>query len=99
MVNLSLAGLKYGLELFLCYNWVMDFTFDFGWMAGGLAIALAGGLIVIFYRQIADNLVNGVSSYEKVKLFGVITIIIGLLITANLHILILTLITNLLFNR
>ena len=77
----------------------MDFTFSFGWMAGGLAIALAGGLIVIFYQQIADNLVNGVSSYEKVKLFGVITIIIGLLITANLHILILTLITNLLFNR
>jgi hypothetical protein len=68
-------------------------------MAGGLAIALAGGLIVIFYKQIADNLVNGVSSYEKVKLFGVITIIIGLLITANLHIIILTLITNLLFGR
>lgn len=77
----------------------MDFEFSFGWMAGGLAIALVGGLIVIFYRQIADNLVNGVSSYEKVKLFGLITIIVGLLITANLHILVLTLITNLLFKR
>lgn len=77
----------------------MDFTFSFGWMAGGLAIALAGGLIVIFYRQIADNLANGVSSYERVKLFGVITVIIGLLITANLHILVLTLITNLLFGK
>lgn len=77
----------------------MDFTFDLGWMVGGLVIALAGGLIVVFYRQIADNLANGVSSYERVKLFGVITIIVGLLITANLHIFILTLITNLLFNR
>lgn len=77
----------------------MDFTFDFGWMIGGLFIAFTGGLIVIFYRQIADNLANGVSSYERVKLFGVITIIVGLLITANLHIFILTLITNLLFNR
>jgi hypothetical protein len=77
----------------------MDFTFDFGWMVGGLFIALAGGLIVIFYRQIADNLASGVSSYERVKLFGIITIIVGLLITANLHILVLTLITNLLFNR
>ena len=77
----------------------MDFTFSFGWMAGGLAIVLAGGLIVIFYRQIADNLANGVSSYERVKLFGVITVIIGLLITANLHILVLTLITNLLFGK
>ena len=77
----------------------MDFTFSFGWMAAGLAIALAGGLIVIFYRQIAENLANGVSSYEHVKLFGVITLIVGLLITANLHIFVLTLITNLLFNR
>jgi hypothetical protein len=68
-------------------------------MVGGLFIALAGGLIVIFYRQIADNLASGVSSYERVKLFGIITIIVGLLITANLHILVLTLITNLLFNR
>ena len=77
----------------------MDFTFDFGWMAGGLAIALAGGLIVIFYRQIAENLANGVSSYEKVKLFGVVTIIVGLLITANLHIFVLNLITSLIFKR
>ena len=77
----------------------MDFTFNFGWMVGGLVIALAGGLIVIFYRQIADNLASGVSSYDRVKLFGVITIIVGLLITANLHILVLTLITNLLLHK
>lgn len=77
----------------------MDFTFNFGWMVGGLVIALAGGLIVIFYRQIADNLASGVSSYDRAKLFGVITIIVGLLITANLHILVLTLITNLLFHK
>ncbi len=86
-------------RLFLCYNVFMDFTFDFGWMVGGLVIALAGGLIVVFYRQIAEGLANGVSSYEKVKLFGVITIIVGLLITANLHILILNFITSLIFKR
>lgn len=77
----------------------MDFTFNIGWMFGGLIITLAGGLIVIFYRQIADNMASGVSSYDRVKLFGIITIIIGLLITANLHILVLTLISNLLFNK
>lgn len=77
----------------------MDFTFNVGWMFGGLAITLVGGLIVVFYRQIADNMASGVSSYEKVKLFGIITVVIGLLVTANLHILILTFITNLLFNR
>ena len=77
----------------------MDFEWNFGWMIGGLFIALAGGLIVVFYRQIAENLANGVSSYEHVKLFGIVTIIVGLLITANLHILVLTLITNLLFGK
>ena len=77
----------------------MDFTYDFGWMAGGLAIALAGGLIVVFYKQIADNLVNGVSSYEHVKLFGIITIVVGLLITANLHIFVLEFIVSLFFKK
>ena len=69
---------------------VMDFTFDFGWMIGGVVIAAAGGAIVYFHRQIADNLASGVSSYEKVKLFGIITTVVGLIIMANLHTLILT---------
>jgi len=77
----------------------MDFNFSIGWLFGGLAITLAGGLIVVFYRQIAENLANGVSSYDKVKLFGIITIIIGLICTANLHIILLTLLFNLLFGR
>jgi len=72
-----------------------NFTFDFGWMIGGILITILGGLIVVFYRQIADNLANGVSSYGHVKLFGVITIVVGLIFTANLHIILLTLIVNL----
>lgn len=77
----------------------MEYTFSVGWLFGGLAIAIAGGLIVIFYKQIADNLVNGVSSYEKVKLFGVITIIVGFICMANLHNFLLGALVNLLFNR
>ena len=77
----------------------MDFTFDFGWKAGGLVIALAGGLIVFFYKPIAENLANGVSSYEHVKLFGIAAIVIGLLITANLHIIVLEVIVKLLFGK
>lgn len=77
----------------------MDYTFSFGWMFGGLAIALAGGLVVVFYKQIADNLANGVSSYDRVKLFGVIAIIVGLLVTANLHTFILNLIVKLMFGK
>lgn len=77
----------------------MDFEFSFGWLFGGLAIALAGALIVIFYKQIADNLVNGVSSYDKVKLFGIITIIVGFICATNLHTIILTFIFSLLLHR
>lgn len=77
----------------------MSYEFSLGWLFGGLAIALAGGLIVIFYKQIADGLVNGVSSYDKVKLFGVIAIIIGLICTANLHTFVLSLLVKLMFGR
>lgn len=73
----------------------MNFTFSFGWMLVGLIIAVAGGAIVAYYRQIAENLANGVSSYEHVKEFGIIMVIVGLLVTANLHTLILTVIVNL----
>lgn len=77
----------------------MDFTFSIGWMFGGLAIALVGGLIVVFYRPISENLANGVSSYEHVKLFGVITIVVGFLIASNLMSLVLTGIFKLLFGK
>ena len=72
----------------------MDFTFSFTWMLIGLIIAVIGGAIVFFYRQIADNLANGVSSYEHVKLFGIVTVIIGLIVTANLHTFLLDLIVH-----
>ena len=76
------------------YNVAMDFTFSIGWVFGGLLIAAAGGLIVINYQRIADNLVSGVSSYDKVKLFGIITIAVGLIVAMNLHTLILTILVN-----
>ncbi len=69
----------------------MDFTFSFGWMAAGLVIAAVGGAVVYFHRPIAENLASGVASYDKVKLIGIIMSVIGLLITANLHILVLEL--------
>lgn len=77
----------------------MDWTFDLGWFIGGLVILIAGGLIVVFYRQIAENLANGVSSYDRVKLVGIITIIVGFLVTANLHTFFLNLIFNLFFHK
>ncbi len=72
----------------------MDFTFSIGWVFAGLAIAAIGGAIVVFYRPIAENMASGVASYDKVKLFGIITTVVGFLVAANLHTVILTLIVN-----
>ena len=72
----------------------MDFTFSIGWLFGGILITAAGGAIVFFHRPIAEHMASGVSSYEKVKLFGLITLIIGLIVAMNLHTLILTFIVN-----
>ena len=77
----------------------MDYEFSIGWLFGGLAIALAGGLIVIFYKQISDNLASGVSSYERVKLFGVLAIVVGLLMASNLLPIILTWLVQLIFRK
>ena len=74
----------------------MDFTFSIGWLFGGLAIAAAGGAIVFFHRQIAEHMASGVSSYDKVKLFGLITLIVGLLVAMNLHTVILSFIVHIL---
>lgn len=73
------------------------YQFSFGWMVAGLAITLAGALVVIFYRPIAENMANGVFSYEKVKLFGIIAVIIGLLTTSNLLLFVFNLLFGFLF--
>jgi hypothetical protein len=69
----------------------MDISWEFsvGWFVLGLLILIAGGLVVIFYRQISENLASGVSSYDRVKLFGLIGCGVGLLIMMNLHTLLL----------
>ena len=77
----------------------MDFTFSIGWLIGGLMIAAAGAAIVYFHQKIADNLANGVSSYDHVKLFGMITAIVGLLVAMNLHIFVLTLLVHLITGK
>ena len=77
----------------------MDFEFSIEWMLIGLLITLAGGLIVVFYRQIAHGMANGVASYGRIKLFGIITVVIGLIITANLHTLVLSFLVNIIFGK
>lgn len=78
---------------------MIDWDFSIGWFFLGVLILVAGAAIVVFYRQISENFAHGVSSYDKVKLAGVIIAGIGLLVMANLHTLILNAFVNLIFNR
>lgn len=73
----------------------MDWNFSFGWVFVGLLIFSAGGAVVLFYRQIADNMASGVASYGRVKFWGLVIAGVGLIIMTNLHTLLLTLFVNL----
>ena len=77
----------------------MDWNFSFGWFAAGVVILIIGTCITVFYEKISNNIASGVSSYQHVKLFGIIMAVVGLLIMANLHTLILSLFVQLVFNR
>ena len=77
----------------------IDWSFSVTWMIIGLVILIAGGAVVFFYRQISEGLANGVSSYDKVKRYGVIAIIVGIIVTANLHTFILEFLVSLILKR
>jgi hypothetical protein len=77
----------------------MDWTFSFGWMFLGLIIAAAGVAVVANYQKISDYMLSGVSSYDRCKFWGIIIMVVGLLIMANIHTLLLTLFVDIVFKR
>ena len=60
-------------------------SFNIGAFIIGFLILAAGGACIVFYRQIAENIAHGVSSYDHVKIFGIIAIALGFLVMTNLH--------------
>ena len=81
------------------YNILMDWNFSIGWMITGLIILAASGAVVANYQKISDTMLSGVSSYDRVKFWGMIGVGLGLAVMANLHTLILTIFVNLVFKR
>ncbi|MBR3232881.1 hypothetical protein IKF74_01160 [Candidatus Saccharibacteria bacterium] len=71
--------------------------FSLGAFIVGFIILAAGGACVVFYRQIAENVAHGVSSYDRVKLFGIIGIGVGFLVMTNLHTVLLNALVSLIF--
>lgn len=74
----------------------MGWSFSLGWAFVGLLVMAAGALIVVYYQKFAENFLDGVKDYEKTKLIGVITVVVGLILLTNLHTVLLTAFVNLL---
>lgn len=75
----------------------MSFQFSFAWLLGGLALIIAGTLMIRYYKQIADNLMSGVSSYQRLKIVSLIFIAIGFCAATNLIPIVLSLIGHAIF--
>ena len=77
----------------------MHWSFSLSWFIGGLALIVAGILITYYYKPISDHLAHGINSYDRVKLAGIIVVIIGFILMTNIHTLILNTLVNLIFKR
>jgi hypothetical protein len=75
----------------------MQYEFSIGSFFLGLLILGAGIAFALWYQVIADNMGNGVSSYDRYRLAALITCGIGLVVIANLHIVLLKWIVGLIF--
>lgn len=57
---------------------------NFGTFLLGLGITILGALMVRFYKEISDNLAGGISSYDKVRLWGLGITIFGIFFAFNI---------------
>ena len=73
------------------------YEFSIGSFFLGIIIMAAGASLIIFHQAIANNFLSGLSSYGKVKLWGLTSLGVGLLIMLNLHEFIVKSIINSLF--
>ena len=75
----------------------MNYEFSWGWLFIGIVIMLAGAALVAWYRPVADNFGGGVGSYERYRLWGLITVGVGFAIMLNLHSVLLNLLFSMIF--
>jgi hypothetical protein len=75
----------------------MEYKFSAAWFVAGMLIVIIGSLFMRYHQWVADNFGGGVGSYERYKLVALITIIVGLVSSINLHTVLLSWFFNLLF--
>jgi len=75
----------------------MDYEFSLASFFIGLLILAAGVAFVRYYQWVADNFGSGVGSYERYKLYAFLTCGLGLIVSINLHTVVLRTIFNAIF--
>jgi hypothetical protein len=73
------------------------YEFSILWFFIGLAVTALGIAFLRFYKEVADNMGNGVASYDHYKIAALIVCGAGILMTFNLHNLVIGFIANLIF--
>ncbi|MCL1876560.1 hypothetical protein FWF74_00755 [Candidatus Saccharibacteria bacterium] len=73
------------------------YEFSWMWFFIGIVFVAVGIVIVRFYKQAADNLSYGPSSYRNFQIAALILCGLGILFIFNLHNLILGFLFNLIF--
>ena len=77
----------------------MEYEISLNAFFTGLIILVVGVLLLRFHAVVADNLANGVSSYDKVKLYALLTCGLGVIVMINLHATLLNWFFGLFFGR
>lgn len=63
----------------------MAYEFSFASFFLGFIIVTVGAAFMLWHQIIADNLGSGVSSYDRFKLWALITCVVGFIVMLNLH--------------
>ena len=75
----------------------MQYEFSLGSFFIGFLILLAGVAFVRWHQWVANNFGSGVASYDRYKLYALLTCVLGLVVMINLHAVILQAIVNAIF--
>lgn len=77
----------------------MNYEFSLGAFFVGFLILGVGVLFVRFHQWVADNFGNGVSSYDRYKLYALLACVLGFVVILNLHSIFLGWLVDLIFRR
>ncbi len=77
----------------------MEYELSLGSFFVGCIILGIGVLFVRFYQWVANNFGAGVGSYERYRLYALLTCVLGFVVMINLHAVLLGWFFGMIFNR